>query len=132
MNHWVLVDTSAVYALVSSTDQFHTDAHRTLDKLIEERAIIFITNYVLVEFQALAIPRLGFETVRNFIEWSRGLFYIRWINMETHWQAWQLMQERWPRLSFVDATTIVVARALQCTVFTFDNDFRQEGLPVLP
>lgn len=60
------------------------------------------------------------------------IFEIEWIDEHTHWEAWQLMEERSPILSFVDATTVMVARELRCAVFTFDNDFRQVGLTVIP
>lgn len=129
---WVIIDTSAAYALVSDNDRFHTDALNAYQALQSRGALFFITNYVIVEFQALAFPRLGYDPVAAFVGAAETLFEIEWIDMDTHRESWGLMVARWPRLSLVDATTVVVAQQLRCTVFTFDEDFRQEGLPVIP
>ena len=132
MNDPVMIDTAAAYALVSENDSFHVAAQAIFQRLRTGGSQVFITNYALVEFQALAFRRLPFEPVRNFVEAARNNFNIQWIDTDTHWAGWELMIARWPRLSLVDATTVLVARQLGCAVFTFDEDFRQEGLTVIP
>lgn len=129
----VLIDTSALFALLYENDRFHGEAQRLHQALLGRSAKIFITNYVLVEFQALSIRRSGYyNRVVQLVEFARHRYELVWLDEDLHWSAWQLMMDHWPRLSFVDATSVIVARELGCAVFTFDNDFRQEGLPVIP
>ena len=133
MNNRVIVDTSAIYALISASDSFHEKARRTYEHLLDRNAELYTTSYILVETSALVHHRLGFHLLKAFVESIQGIFSTYWIDRAIHIEAWRSMVEReGQRLSLVDWTTIVVAKKLNASVFAFDEDFRQEALVVLP
>ncbi len=133
MNDRVLIDTSAFYAIVSDADIFHQRAVHTYTWLIDRRAELYTTSYILLEATALIHRRLGFQTLTNFMDVVRDDVNVLWVDRRAHWRGWELLRERTGRaLSFVDCVTIVVAQSLNTKLFAFDEDFSREGLPVLP
>ena len=133
MNDRVLIDTSAFYAIVSDADIFHQRAVHTYTWLIDRRAELYTTSYILLEATTLIHRRLGFQTLTNFMDVVRDDVNVLWVDRRAHWRGWELLRERTGRaLSFVDCVTIVVAQSLNTKLFAFDEDFSREGLPVLP
>ena len=130
----VVVDTSAFYALVSSTDAFHIEAKSSYGRLLDWEWELWTTSYILVEMSALAHHRLGFEPLKTFMETvMSGIVHVLWVENTIHSEAWRRMVRRQGReFSLVDWTTMVVAERLQASVFTFDRGFRQEGMLVFP
>lgn len=129
----VIVDTSAIYALISASDNFHQKARRMYEDLIDRDNELYTTSYILVETAALVHHRLGFQPLKTFMESIQDFFNIHWIDRATHGEAWKLMVAREGRgLSLVDWTTVVVARKLNASVFAFDEDFIQEGIVSIP
>ncbi len=129
----VIVDTSALYALISSTDEFHATARGTYDELLTGDSELWTTSYVLVEFGALVHHRLGFNSLRTFVESTEGVFDTVWIDETLHAEAWkQLLQREGRGLNFLDWTSLLAARSLQATIFTFDTGFASEGAAVIP
>jgi predicted nucleic acid-binding protein len=129
----VLVDTSAIFAIISAEDRFHTRAEAIYGELLEWGDRLHTTSYVLVEASALVHHRIGFEPLREFIQSIQGLWDIFWVDRVTHEEAWSRMVRRGGgRINFVDWSTIVVAESTRSTIFTFDSDFAQEGLTVIP
>ncbi len=129
----ILVDTSAIYAFISQSDQFHTQSRETYSEILERGDRLYTTSYVLVEFTALIHRRLGFEPLRAFMESIHGVWETLWIGQSTHGQIWDRMKARGDgRLSLVDWSVIVMAEETRSTIFTFDSDFVREGLTVVP
>ncbi len=128
----ILVDTSAFYALSSVADQFHERATNQYAALIDQRAALYTTSYVLVECMALIHRRLGFAKLETFVSSVQDSVTVVWLDGQHHWAAWHIMNSRQGRgLSFVDMTTVVLANALNAKVFAFDEDFAREGLEVI-
>ena len=130
----ILVDTSAFYALRSATDLFHNRARVAYERLLDREQELWTTSYTLVETVALMHRRLGFEVVSAFSEWSRrSNLQVHWIDKRMHDEAWdRFMAEQGRGLSFVDWTTAVASRKIGAPVFTFDQGFVNQGLPVVP
>ena len=129
----VLLDTSALYALISSSDEFHQEADAIYRRLLAGDTELWVTSYVLVEFGALVHHRLGFDILARFVDAVEGVFETVWLEARTHAEAWEKLNGRGGKgLNFVDWTTQLTAEALGATVFTFDGDFAREGSPVLP
>jgi hypothetical protein len=63
----VLVDTSAFYALLSSTDEFDERARTAYERLLDREQELWTTSYILVEMAALTHRRLGFEALETFV-----------------------------------------------------------------
>ena len=61
----VFIDTSALYALISTEDQNIALAVPMWKQMLERRDVLFTNNYVLVECFALIQSRLGLEFVRT-------------------------------------------------------------------
>ena len=55
----VLVDTSAVYALLDRSDACHAAAKDSLEGLKKARSEPLLTNFIVAECHALALARLG-------------------------------------------------------------------------
>jgi predicted nucleic acid-binding protein len=133
MSDKVLIDTSAFYALVSGSDEFHFKAKTTYERLIDQKMELYTSSYIFVESAALIQHRLGLATLEKFVESIKESIYILWVDERPHWQAWEILKNRLrERLSFVDCTTIVLTKALNAKVFAFDEDFSREGLSLLP
>jgi len=130
----VIIDTSAFYALISSTDIFHPQAKQAYERLLDWEWELWTTSYILVETSALVHHRLGFQPLRAFIETLLSdIVHVLWVENLLHREAWRQMVERQGRgLSLVDWTTLVSAERLKACVFTFDQSFREEGVPVFP
>lgn len=129
----VMLDTSALYALISSSDDYHKQADKTYRALVAGDAELWITSYVLVEFGALVHHRLGFEPLSTFLESTQGVYETVWIDSGLHAEAWsELLSRRGSGLNFVDWTTAVAARLLGAHIFTFDTGFAREGATVIP
>src|SRR5262245_7692646 len=62
----VYVDTSAILALLISSDAAHARAGRAFDKLAAEQTSLLTSSYVLVETSALVGRRAGLAAVRQF------------------------------------------------------------------
>ena len=129
----VAIDTSALYALASDKDDFHFKAELTFQELIDDKAELFVSSYTLVETIALIHRRMGYSRVETFIEAIKDDLYIIWVGGQLHWKAWDFYKERKGRgLSYVDCTTVVLAKDLEAKVFAFDEGFVREGVPVIP
>lgn len=128
----VIVDTSALYALTSSVDQFHSRARQLFEHLLDRKAGLLTNSYVLVETASLIHRRLGFPVLNAFLESLKEVVTVVWVDDSLHEQSWRVMLERQgARLSLVDASVVVLAHNLHAMVFGFDEDFRQEGLVVI-
>ncbi len=127
----VLIDTSAFYALVSGNDVFHGRARRLYERLIDWERELWTTSYVLVETFALIHRRLGFQTLESLVQ-SLDTLQVLWIGSDLHHEAWkELAARRGTGLGFVDWTTALAAKRLRAHVFTFDEGFGREALPVI-
>lgn len=130
----VILDTSAFYALISSADAFHTQAKPAYERLLDWEWEMWTTSYILVETSALVHHRLGFSSLKAFMETLLSdIISVLWVENAIHNEAWKRMIERQgSRFSLVDWTTVVAAERLKASVFTFDRDFRQEGILIFP
>jgi len=129
-----ILDTSALYALVSATDTFHSRARLGYERLLDWESELWTTSYILVETSALVCHRLGFQPLKAFMETVlSGIIHILWVENTIHSEAWRRMVERQGRgLSLVDWTTVVAAERLRAHLFTFDQGFSQEGVIIFP
>jgi predicted nucleic acid-binding protein len=129
----VVLDTSALLALLDADDEFHEEASGFYDRLLGDGSELWLSSYIRVETIALAHRRLGFEPLRELVESLDVSTTTVWVDEQLHSAVWsEFAGRRGRRLSFVDCSTLLIARALGATVFTFDSDFSLEGLPVVP
>jgi predicted nucleic acid-binding protein len=128
----VFVDTSAILALLVPSDASHECAARLFEKLLVQESALFTSSYVLVETYALLGRRFGRDAVSTFRADFAPLLDIVWVDHELHERGLDLMLERPPGVSLVDAVSFVCIRDRSADgVFVFDSHFEREGLPVL-
>jgi predicted nucleic acid-binding protein len=129
----VFVDTSALIALLVSSDEHHERAVRTFRSLASQDAKLVATSYVLVETYALLQRRVGLDAVRTFRENFAPLLEVIWIGSEIHELALALILERSKnRLSLVDAASfIVISQHRLRSAFAYDRHYALEGITTL-
>ena len=130
----LLIDTSALFAILSTKDKFHRRATDIYGELTQTEWSIFTTSYALVEAVALLHRRGGFSAVLAFEDWRKDTnLQVFWVDERLHDAAWTRFIENQGRgLSLVDWTIAIASRELGAPIFAFDADFAQQGLPVLP
>jgi predicted nucleic acid-binding protein len=125
----VFVDTSAVLAFLSPTDESHEPARRAFERLQAREAPLVTTSFVLVEIYALLGRRMGLEAVETFRKDFAPLLEIVWVDADLHEAGLDLLSGRRIRdLSLVDAVSFLVMRQRRLDeAFAFDRHFRDEG-----
>ncbi len=129
----VFVDTSAVLALLVSTDVHHKRAQRTFTQLAADEARLVTTSYTLVECYALIGRRLGLDALIKFRADFTPLLDVVWIGSDEHERGLDLLEEsNSAKLSLVDAISFIVARDHDIErVFAFDRHFTEAGFTAL-
>jgi len=124
----ILVDTSAVYALVDRDDANHRAAAARLKTLQRQRAEPLLTNFVVPECYALILVRLGSEMARRWL--FDNLWPIERITTEDERRARSILHDYQDKtFSYTDATTFASMERLRMRrAFSFDKHFRQFGL----
>lgn len=130
----ILVDTSALYAVLDRDDDEHPAASATWSRLLETDEPLLVTNYVIVETTALAQHRLGMDAVRVLCGDILPALDVHWISDADHRQAQNvLLAIDRRKLSLVDCCSFHVMRSRMIrTAFAFDPHFREQGFDVLP
>lgn len=123
----IMVDTSAIYALLDKSDDMHNQAKKILFMLAEEKATVMITNFIVAECHALLASRLNPGLARNWLEnlsWP-----VERITEEDEIKALNIIVNYEDKaFSYTDATTFAVMERLGINkVFAFDRHFAQYG-----
>lgn len=127
-----LVDTSALYALLSREDPNHSAAARIFPGLRDGTPLV-THNYVVVEASALAQRRLGGGSIRRLFD-LLGPVQVLWVDEETHDAAVAaLLAAPQRRPSLVDRVSFELMRRRGIEhAFAFDRDFREQGFGTVP
>ncbi|MFN2420742.1 MAG: type II toxin-antitoxin system VapC family toxin [Gemmatimonadota bacterium] len=129
----IFVDTSALFALLAPSDEFHDQASRIFHRLRDQEAPLVSTSYVLVESYALAGRRLGIGAIQILRTRFAPLFELVWVDETLHDRGLDLLVDRsLQSLSLVDAVSFLTIRdAALGPVFAFDHHFVDEGFTLL-
>jgi predicted nucleic acid-binding protein len=127
----VLVDTSAVYALLDRTDANHTAAREALDELKRRRAEPLLTNFIVAETHALALSRLNPDIARRWV--LTNVWPVERVTEEDESKARAILERYADKtFSYTDACSFSVMERLRLkTVVAFDPHFRQYGFQVI-
>ncbi len=127
-------DTSAYVALTDTSDRFHADAARLVERIIAGRLPRVTTNYVLAEAYPRIRRKLGHATAVQFGEGIRrdvaaGNLNIVYADVALDDAAWEIFKKYADQdFSFVDCTSFAWLRQRpECEVFAFDEDFTWMG-----
>ena len=131
----VLVDTSGYFALLNTRDAKHGPAKAVAERLADESVRQFTTNAILFETHALILTKIGRHVARRFLEdlLQSATIVVR-VAARDEQRAFVLIgQYDDKNFSFTDALSFAVMERLRIsTAFTFDRNFTQYGLAVLP
>lgn len=126
----IIIDTSAMYALLDKSDSFHEQAKELFSKLSKDNLDISITNFIVAECHAIICTRFGHELARK---WLQNLYWpVERVSEEDEKKAKEIIISYTDKsFSYTDATTFAVMERLGITkVLTFDQHFNQYGLTV--
>lgn len=129
----VFADTSAWYALFVSTDPCHERAVASYERLKGSLTQLVVSDWVVVETEALLHRRLGAQAAKAVLAALRGTPQIRvvWMDEESGRAAMDRYREGPGGLSLVDAGSFVVMDSLGLRrAFAFDEDFQGQGYEV--
>jgi predicted nucleic acid-binding protein len=128
-----LIDTSALVCLLDEDQPEHARAVRCWSALIDQRAALWITDYVRLESWALLQNRLGMAAVQKLNDQFLPVFDLHLVTEAQFVEAKTLVLGSGRKaLSLVDAASFVVMRAEAIdTAFAFDRHFREQGFKVL-
>jgi predicted nucleic acid-binding protein len=127
----VLVDTSAIFALLDRSDVRHSPAKNVLGDLRKRRIEPLITNFIVAESHALLLSRLGADTARKWL--FQNVWPIERVDEGDESRAKAILRQYSDKtFSYTDATSFAVMERVGLkTAFAFDPHFRQYGFQVL-
>lgn len=127
----VLVDTSAVYALLDRDDAFYDVAKSGLELLRRSRAEPLLTNFIVAECHALVLARLGGDLARKWL--AENVWRVERVTTDDEEKARSIIARYTDKtFSYTDATSFAVMERLKILrAFAFDAHFRQYGFASL-
>ena len=123
----VMVDTSAIYALLDRSDANHERAATLLKKMRGEGCMVILTNFIVAEAHALILAKLGHGLARS---WLKGLCWpVERVTAEDEERAREIIYTYEDKtFSYTDATTFAVMERMEIKkAFAFDKHFAQFG-----
>jgi predicted nucleic acid-binding protein len=130
----LFIDTSAFLAILNANDRFHEPAQRTWFEILSSDAVLYSSNYVILETSTLLQHRFGLDAVRLFETSVVPVIEIIWVDEAIHKQAVSaLLVANRRNLSLVDCTSFDVMRKFSLEIaFSFDPHFQEQGFTVIP
>jgi predicted nucleic acid-binding protein len=130
----ILIDTSAIIALLCAEDRFHHQARQTWFDLLDQDQIIQCNNYILLEAISLIQKRYGMDILRTFHNDILPVLEVDWLDRTKHNQAMNaLFLTNRRGISLVDYASFETMRDLDIrTAFTFDKHFAEQGFNTVP
>jgi uncharacterized protein len=123
----VMIDTSAVYALLDRSDKMHDKAKECLLDIARNKSKIMLTNFIVAECHALISSRLNHKMARD---WIKNLCWpVERVSEEDENRAVQIIMAYEDKTySYTDATTFAVMERIGLgTALAFDHHFAQYG-----
>ena len=129
----VLVDTSGVYAGISSRDPNHDQAVASWERLLGGPGPLITHSLIEVESVALIQARIGVEAVEAFRDHILPLLEVVEVSRDHRRQALAAMvADRRRELSLVDRVSFALMRELGLReAFAFDRHFAHAGFALV-
>ncbi len=129
----VLVDTSALLAVLDRSDERHAEAKRIWQELLTGENVVVCHNYILVETSALLTRRFGMDAVGVFERDVVPVLRLLWVTRDIHEAAVAAHLAAGRRaLSLVDCASFEIMRRTGVRMaFALDPHFREFGYETL-
>ena len=133
----ILIDPSALYALIDARDQYHEQAKNYLETVLRRGFPVYITNASLIETYRLILHRLGTVRALQFLSVifdADSKFRMERMTSEDEEAAKGYVRKfNDQELTLTDAVNFAVMfRMGILTMFGFDNDCYLVGLQKAP
>ncbi len=125
----VFVDTSAIYAYLSKTDDFHQEAVEKFKKCLDNEWELWIISEVLIETLALIWRRMGKDKAKEAGKWIFENFRIYWVIGDEFKET--LEKANKDKLSFVGSFLLYIASNERASVLTFDEKMKSATTNVI-
>lgn len=129
----VLVDTSALYALLCPTDEFHDAARVAAAELFAADSALVASSYVVSETAALLQSRLGHAAARGFLLDFVPYLDVAWVDEGLHargLEAW--LAQPGGAVSLTDCVSFALGHELHLEhAFAFDRHFAEQGFALI-
>jgi predicted nucleic acid-binding protein len=127
----ILIDTSAIYALLDQDDACHEVAKRHLQSLKQARVEPLLTNFIIAECHALLLSRLNAQIARKWL--LESIWSIERVTLQDEEKAKEIIRRYSDKtFSYTDATSFVVMERLKIRrALAFDHHFEQYGFQLL-
>jgi predicted nucleic acid-binding protein len=123
----VLIDTSAIVAILNKADENHLRALSLIQKARTQRVKLFMTNFLVGETYATLLSRVGLYAAREWLI-NNDIPAIRATVKDERDAKEIIIRYKDKDFSYVDATSFAIMKRLKMgTAFTFDNHFEQFG-----
>ena len=135
MTERMIIDTSALYAVVDKRDPNHFLAANFL-RTFTQRGVFILSNHVFDETMTLVKVRLGMPVALQLGIRLRNSRYIESVifGQREEIATWHLFSRYTDKgWSYTDCASLALARQMGVeSAFAFDHHFRQMGLQVFP
>jgi predicted nucleic acid-binding protein len=130
----VFIDTTAFYAYYDADDLHHPQAVDWMERLLARQAILYTTNYILVEATVLLQRRLGLAWAERLQTEARPLLQVIWVDEAVHEAAMSAVMAANQRdLSLVDCVSFQVMQSQGLRhALAFDRHFTDRGYTLPP
>lgn len=127
------IDTSAFLAVLGKDDRNHVRARAAWGDLLEQRAPLVTSSYVLTETFAILQHRMGLDAVRVFHNDVYPILTIEWVSGVLHEKGiGAVLAARRRDLSLVDCVSFEVMRQRGIRkAFAFDSHFEEQGFEMV-
>lgn len=127
----ILVDTSAVYALLDADDRWHRAARSAFEAIKQRHEEPFLTNLLVAECHALLLSRLGSDLARRWL--FTNVWPIERVTGTDEERAVEIIRRYDDKtFSYTDAASFAVMERLGIRrAVAFDPHYRQYGFEVV-
>lgn len=123
----VLIDTSAIVAILNRADENHSRALTLMQKARAQRIKLFMTNFLVGETYATLLSRIGLYAAREWLM-NNDIPVIRAMAKDEQEAKGIIIKYRDKDFSYVDAISFTVMKRLKMSIaFAFDDHFQQFG-----
>lgn len=132
----IFIDSDAFVAFIKRNDSLHAKAKSVFEKLEKREVIFFSSNYVFSETITVLSQRVSHEIALEFITLIKNPengFLLERIDEALEEEAIEIFKKQKSKnTSFIDCTNIALVKRLAIdAIFSFDNVYRQNNLPMI-